>query len=91
MKWTQDEAIAFECACDCIGDMMAIYSARIADEKLKDVPDAGNLAEMYAARTKLAHERLALHVTDHANIARIRAEYGAIVRAWRAEHRAIAS
>ena len=86
LKWTQDEAIAFECACECITDMMAIYTGRITDEKRKDTPDTDKLAEMRAERTKLAQERAALHVSDHANIARIRTNYGATVRAWRETH-----
>ena len=84
-KWTQDEAIAYECACECITDLMGIYTGQIAYEKRKDAPDAEKMGEMRAARTKLAQERAALHVADHTNIVRIRTEYGAIVRAWRAK------
>jgi hypothetical protein len=88
-QWTQDEAIAFECASECITDMMAIHTRRIADEMRNDFPDIDKLAEMRAARTRLAQERTTLHVHDHANIARIRTDYGAIVRAWRAGHHII--
>lgn len=85
-KWTQDEAIAFECAREVITDMMAICTGRIADETDKEAPDADHLAALRAERSRLAQERAALHVGDHADIARIRTDYGAIVRAWRAEH-----
>lgn len=88
-KWTQDEAIAFECACECITDLMAIYTGQIADEKCKDAPDAEKMAGMRAVRTKLAQERAALRLADHANIARIRTEYGAVIRAWRAQYNPI--
>ena len=86
-KWTQDEAIAFECAREAITDLMAIYTRRIADESESSVPDAGRVAEWEAARDKLADERAGLHVEHHAEIARIRSEYGQIIRAWRAERR----
>lgn len=90
-KWTQDQAIAFECAREVITDMMAICTGRIAEEAAKEAPDTDRLAALRADRSKLAQERGALHVADHADVARIRAEYGAIVRAWRAEHHAIAA
>lgn len=82
-EWTQEEAIAYECAGECITDMMAIYSGQIDDENRKEKPDADRLATLRAERSKLAQERAALHVHDHADIARIRAEYGAIIRARR--------
>ncbi len=83
MKWTQDEAIAFECAREVITDLMALYSGNIAAESRQPKPDAGRLAEFRAERSRLAQERAKLHVSDLADIARIRSEYGAIVRAAR--------
>ena len=32
-KWTQEQAVAFECARECITDMMGICSAKIAAEE----------------------------------------------------------
>lgn len=90
-QWTQDQAIAFECAREVITDMMALCTLRITEEATKEAPDADRLAALRADRSKLAHERAALHVTDEADVARIRTEYGAIVRAWRADHHAIAA
>lgn len=87
MKWTQDEAIAFECAREVITDMMAIQTGQIAEENRKAALDTGRLASLRAERSRLAMERSALHVNDQATVARIRTEYGAIVRAWRAEGR----
>jgi hypothetical protein len=89
MQWTQDEAIAFECARELITDMMALYSRQIADESGKPVPDAAHLASLRAERSRLAQERAGLHVADHANIARIRSEYGAVVRALREKRDAV--
>lgn len=82
-KWTQDEAIAFECACEVITDMMAIQTGQITEEANKAEPDADRLASLRAERSRLAQERAALHVDDLAAVARIRTKYGAIIRAWR--------
>ena len=90
-QWTQDEAIAFECAREAITDMMAIQTGQIAEEGSKAAPDADRLASLRSERSRLAREHAALHVDDLAAIARIRTEYGAIVRAWREEHHAIAA
>lgn len=84
-EWTQEEAIAFECARECITDMMAICTGQIADESRKGSPDTERLAALRAERSRLAQERASLHVYDHAAIARIRAEYGAAIRAHRTE------
>jgi hypothetical protein len=85
--WTQEEAIAFECAREVICDMMAICTGRMADETRKPNPDTQRVEEMRARRAKLAQELTDLHFTAYEEIARIRAEYGAIIRAWREEHR----
>lgn len=90
-QWTQDEAIAFECAREVITDMMAIQTGQMAEEGSKAAPDGDRLANLRAERSRLAQERAALHVDDLAAVARIRTEYGAIVRAWREEHHAIAA
>lgn len=82
--WTQEEAVAFECAREVITDMMAIQTGQIAAEASKQEPDAVRLASLRAERSRLALERAALHVHDHADIARIRADYGAIIRGHRA-------
>ncbi len=89
-QWTQDEAIAFECAREVITDLMAIQTGQMAEEACKAAPDAYRLVELRAERSRLAQERAALHVDDLAAVARIRTEYGAIVRAKREERQAIA-
>lgn len=83
-KWTQDEAIDFECAREVITDLQAILTGQIAEEGGKEHPDAERLAALRAERSRLFRERVGLHVKDHDAIARVRAEYGARVRAWRA-------
>ncbi len=91
MTWTQDEAIAFECAREAITDLMAIYTRRIADEAESATPNANLMAEWEAAIDRLADERTGLHGDQHAEIARIRSEYGQLVRAWRAERHEMAA
>jgi hypothetical protein len=89
--WSQEEAIAFECAREVITDMMAIQTGQIADENAKAQPDAARLALLRAERSRLSQERADLHVGDRSDVARIRAEYGAIVRAWRAVYPTISA
>lgn len=85
-SWTQEQAIAFECAREAITDLMAIQTRQIAEESGAAQPNAVRVAELRAVRARLAQERADLLVSDQAQIARIRTEYGAQVRAWRAEH-----
>lgn len=82
-QWTQDEAIAFECACEVITHMIAIQSRQIYEETNKGEPDVFRVAELRAERSRLAQERLALHVDNHDGVARVCSEYGAIIRARR--------
>ena len=36
-KWTQEQAVAFECARECITDMMGICSTKIAEEEARPI------------------------------------------------------
>jgi hypothetical protein len=80
--WTQDEAIAFEVAREAINHVMSICTSEIADEERKPEPDIAIIARLETRLTSLHRERTALRLKDHAEIARIRKEYGAFVRAW---------
>jgi hypothetical protein len=84
-KWTQDEAIAFESARDCINGMIAVCSRAIADEKSKPEPDELRMSELKNYVHDLARERRELHVTDYEKIETIRREYGSLLRAHRAK------
>jgi len=90
-QWTQDEAIAYECACEAITHLRAILTGEIAKESRKSHPDEQRLKDLYAERSQLFRERAELHVTDQAKISRIRADYGARIRSWIAEHQAVAA
>lgn len=87
-SWTQDEAVAFEAARECITDLIAIRTGEIHTEQDKPNPDAALLATLEAERTRLHQERAALKVADHAQVAHIRSVYGSMVRTWRAQQSA---
>ena len=82
-KWTQDEAIAFECARECINDMIGICSSEIADEEEQAHPDQAKIAELEARSFALAMERSNLTLKDKKQIAKVRTEYGAWIRNYR--------
>lgn len=81
--WTQDEAIAYEAARECITDLMTIHFGQLHQERCRLCPDAGRVAALESEVAKLHKQRASLRVTGHAEVARVRSEYGAIVRAWR--------
>jgi hypothetical protein len=60
---------------------MAFYTAEIHAEETRLNPDELRLSSLIAERTRLASERRALHLSDNEAIARIRKEYGVLVRA----------
>lgn len=90
-QWTQDEAIASECACDTIGHLVAIQSSEIVGEQSKPAPDTARVGQLRAECMRLASERRELHVDSHAEIARINDDYGAIIRAWHAGRQTVQS
>ncbi|WP_339584685.1 hypothetical protein [Aquabacterium sp. G14] len=82
-KWTQEQAVAFECARECITDMMGICSAKIAEEECKTDPDRAVLTELENELTRLARERSSLTITDDERIATVRRQYGEVIRCFR--------
>lgn len=82
-KWTQEQAIALECARECMTDLMGICSTGIAEEEAKPSPNLEKIASLEASLTQLAQERASLTITDHDRIAAIRIECGARIRAYR--------
>lgn len=81
--WTQDQAIAFEVARECISDLMGICSGQLTKERAKTAPDEKVIAEILVERTRLAQERARLRVLDDAGVARATEVYGRAVREWR--------
>lgn len=83
--WTQDQALAYEAACECIGEVMAICSADLHRENRLLAPNAQRVAALQIELVKLGDERAALRVGDAQAVAAARATYGARVRAYRAQ------
>jgi vacuolar-type H+-ATPase subunit I/STV1 len=83
--WTQEQAIAYECAREVITDLSAICTVRIYDEMTKQTPDHALVASLEEKITRLFKERRELTVGNQDAIAKIRHEYGSEVRAWRAQ------
>lgn len=76
--WSQEEAIAYESARECINHLIALYSAEINNQKVQ--VDTEQVGRLKAARGGFAAELRALHVSDQEQVARIREEYGAFIR-----------
>ena len=83
--WTQEEAIAYECAREVITDLSSICTSRIYSELAKQIPDHDLVASLKARRTNLFNERRDLKIGNQDEIARLRKEYGSEIRAWRAQ------
>lgn len=84
-RWTQTQAVAFEAARECIGEVMAICSAELSREERKSEPNAARVTSLRAERAALAAERAALRVDDADRVATVRAVYGARVRDYRSQ------
>lgn len=70
-KWSQDDLIAFECACDTIAELISAVSSLIADQQHHATADAQQIEQWESVIRNLARERLNLHVADHLTIKRI--------------------
>lgn len=81
MKWTQEQAIAFESARECITALMSILTAQLADEEALHGPESPRAKVINDRITVLFKERAALLPTDVDAVGRARREYGAEVRA----------
>jgi hypothetical protein len=84
-KWTQDQAVAFECARECIVELMAICSAELGDLAGQADVCAESVDRQERRLADLATELRNLHLPDTDNIERIRRDYGQQVREYRAE------
>jgi pantoate kinase len=82
-KWTQEQAVAFEAARECLGDVIAICIGAIAAEEKKASPDAASLDRLETELAGLLAERHSLTLTDAAAVAKVREVYGAKVRSHR--------
>jgi len=85
-KWEQE--VAYDCACEAIGDVMSILMWEIYEEEKKPQPDAKRLESLNAEHLRLHRELEDLHFDEHEKIAQVEKKYGEFVRNWRAENRA---
>ena len=74
--WSQDDAVAFESARECLGELIAILVGQAATLDAAGRSSAGLESEILA----LAQERDRLSVQDTNRIAAIRRDYGRRVR-----------
>jgi hypothetical protein len=82
-KWTQDEAIAFGCARDYIGDLMVLYMTLLDDMQSKPDAPVERVAWLQSEIRRLKTQRRSLKVSDHDEIAEIRRVYGALLKGSR--------
>ena len=83
--WTQEEAVAYECAQEVLTDLSAICTTRMYNEQLKASPDQSLIDALRTKQKMLRQRRENLTVGNQEEIAEIRRECGAEVRAWRAQ------
>jgi hypothetical protein len=79
--WTQDDAIAFEAARECLTDMMAICSEAIAAQEALASPNQAAIEQLEVELARLGAEQRQLHLKDREAVARIRTELGPKLRA----------
>lgn len=82
--WTQEQAIAFESARECITDLAGIYTGLIEDARRQAFPDEVLIQSLRARRSALAQERAELRLQDGERIAKVRQEYGEQIKVFRA-------
>jgi len=75
--WSQEEAIAFECARECLTHWVAILSSEIHQAPASSV----ELTMLTDERTRVVQERARLSVKDSARLAEIRKIFGDRIRA----------
>jgi hypothetical protein len=80
--WTQEEAIAFECAKETVGHMIAICSSLIAKEEMKSPKSEQRIMELEAKSSKFTAERRSLRLKDKVEVERINREYGSKIKAY---------
>lgn len=85
MQYTDEQVIDYDCAIEAINHVGAIYSALIWKEEHKTNPDGEAIADWNAKQAALVPVRQNLRIEDDAGVAKVRADYSAIVRAHNAK------
>lgn len=82
------DILNYECATEAINHLSSIYMAEILKEEGKENPDKSLLAIMNAEFSRLSDEQRNLRIDDHEEIARIRSQYGKMIRERRISRKA---
>lgn len=78
--WTDDQLADYETALETIGNVIAIASRDIAEEREKSRPDVRRIDELLEFQKRLSDERRSLRIDDAAIVQRTIETYGQIVR-----------
>lgn len=80
-RWTDDQLANYETALETIGNVIAIASRDIAEEREKIQPDADRINELLALQARLNQDRNRLRIRDDAAVRKATEIYSEIVRA----------
>ncbi|HEP6277345.1 TPA: hypothetical protein VDA67_003903 [Burkholderia vietnamiensis] len=80
MTWTDDQLADYETALETIGNVIAIASRDIAEERENPRPDARRIEELLELQKLLSDERRSLRIDDEAAVRRAIETHGQIVR-----------
>ncbi|MCW0100536.1 hypothetical protein [Burkholderia pseudomallei] len=80
MTWTDDQLANYETALETIGNVIAIASRDITEEREKSRPDVRRIDELFELQKRLSGERRSLRIDDDAAVQKAIAAYGQIVR-----------
>lgn len=73
--WSTEESVAYEAAIEAINGAVGAYTALIAAEEAKPVPDLAAIAAARSGRAECARRRRELDPADHAAVAGTRRRF----------------
>ena len=80
--WTQDEAIAYECAKETLGYMRSICTTLMDEEKKRTKPNDQYIKELKKKYDDLWGEQERLRLKDSEHIKKINVEYGKAIKIY---------
>ncbi|MFI9467352.1 hypothetical protein ACIHBQ_07740 [Streptomyces sp. NPDC052492] len=78
--WSNEETAAYEAAIEAVNGAVGAYSAVIAAEEAKALPEESVIEAARATQKRLAREREGLRSSDREQIAAARRHYAALAR-----------
>jgi hypothetical protein len=82
-RWTDDQLANYETALETIGNVIAIASRDIAEEREKIQPDVDRITKLLALQERLNQERNCLRINDDTVVRKATEIHSKIVRAGR--------